>query len=283
MDEPFTGLDPVNLILLREAFAELRDRGRTRHLLDPPDGDGRGDVRIGRHRRPRAARGRWPRPRPQAGQRATDAPDRRRRRRAADVAAGRCRASARRGPTPTGSRSSCCRARIRRPSSLRSSPTARRSAGSRSSSRASRRCSSNTSAARPTTTSTLAPGTSGVRRWHRGRSPDDRPRSAPAERRDRRPARVPRPDPQPAVRRLDDRPGRAGDARRPRPDRHPDRRPPDGDAHRDRLERRGPGEPGGVRRGLGPQRPAVRRHRPELQASVRGRGRDRCRPPPRPA
>ena len=29
MDEPFTGLDPVNLILLREAFAELRDRGRT--------------------------------------------------------------------------------------------------------------------------------------------------------------------------------------------------------------------------------------------------------------
>jgi len=29
MDEPFTGLDPVNLILLREAFVELRDRGRT--------------------------------------------------------------------------------------------------------------------------------------------------------------------------------------------------------------------------------------------------------------
>ncbi|MEA2630443.1 MAG: type transport system ATP-binding protein [Chloroflexota bacterium] len=29
MDEPFTGLDPVNLILLREAFNELRDRGRT--------------------------------------------------------------------------------------------------------------------------------------------------------------------------------------------------------------------------------------------------------------
>jgi ABC-2 type transport system ATP-binding protein len=29
MDEPFTGLDPVNLILLREAFIELRDRGRT--------------------------------------------------------------------------------------------------------------------------------------------------------------------------------------------------------------------------------------------------------------
>ncbi len=29
MDEPFTGLDPVNLVLLREAFFELRDRGRT--------------------------------------------------------------------------------------------------------------------------------------------------------------------------------------------------------------------------------------------------------------
>ena len=29
MDEPFTGLDPLNLVLLREAFMELRDRGRT--------------------------------------------------------------------------------------------------------------------------------------------------------------------------------------------------------------------------------------------------------------
>lgn len=29
MDEPFTGLDPVNVGLLREAFVELRDRGRT--------------------------------------------------------------------------------------------------------------------------------------------------------------------------------------------------------------------------------------------------------------
>jgi len=29
MDEPFTGLDPLNLGLLREAFIELRDRGRT--------------------------------------------------------------------------------------------------------------------------------------------------------------------------------------------------------------------------------------------------------------
>jgi len=29
MDEPFTGLDPVNLALLRQAFVELRDEGRT--------------------------------------------------------------------------------------------------------------------------------------------------------------------------------------------------------------------------------------------------------------
>ncbi len=29
MDEPFTGLDPVNVALLREAFLELRDQGRT--------------------------------------------------------------------------------------------------------------------------------------------------------------------------------------------------------------------------------------------------------------
>ena len=29
MDEPFTGLDPVNVALLREAFLQLRDDGRT--------------------------------------------------------------------------------------------------------------------------------------------------------------------------------------------------------------------------------------------------------------
>jgi ABC-2 type transport system ATP-binding protein len=29
MDEPFTGLDPVNVSVLREAFLELRDRGKT--------------------------------------------------------------------------------------------------------------------------------------------------------------------------------------------------------------------------------------------------------------
>ena len=29
MDEPFTGLDPVNVRLLKEAFIEMRDRGKT--------------------------------------------------------------------------------------------------------------------------------------------------------------------------------------------------------------------------------------------------------------
>jgi ABC-2 type transport system ATP-binding protein len=29
LDEPFTGLDPVNIVLLREAILELRDRGKT--------------------------------------------------------------------------------------------------------------------------------------------------------------------------------------------------------------------------------------------------------------
>ena len=125
MDEPFTGLDPVNLILLREAFAELRDRGRTRHLLDPPDGDGRGDVRIGRDRRPRAARGRRPRPRPQARERAADAPARGRRRPVARLAgrAARCRWT--RPDAERSSSSSCCPARIPRRSSRRSLATVR--------------------------------------------------------------------------------------------------------------------------------------------------------------
>jgi ABC-2 type transport system ATP-binding protein len=29
MDEPFTGLDPVNVALLKEAFLEMKDRGKT--------------------------------------------------------------------------------------------------------------------------------------------------------------------------------------------------------------------------------------------------------------
>ena len=29
LDEPFTGLDPVNVALLKQAFLEMRDRGKT--------------------------------------------------------------------------------------------------------------------------------------------------------------------------------------------------------------------------------------------------------------
>ena len=62
MDEPFTGLDPVNVALLKAAFLEMRDRGKTLDLQHPPDGHGRGALRRDRHHRPRAA---WsPRGRP---------------------------------------------------------------------------------------------------------------------------------------------------------------------------------------------------------------------------
>ena len=56
MDEPFSGLDPVNVALLKSAFLEMRDRGKTlvfsTHQLD----HGRGAVRLGRDHRPRTAR-----------------------------------------------------------------------------------------------------------------------------------------------------------------------------------------------------------------------------------
>ena len=92
-----------------------------RHLLDPPDGDGRGDVRIGRDRRPRAPRRGRPRARPQAGERAANVADRDRRRPVADLAGRRCPMSVGRGRTPAVSSSSSCRRPIRRRSSQRSS------------------------------------------------------------------------------------------------------------------------------------------------------------------
>ena len=141
MDEPFTGLDPVNLILLREAFAELRDRGRTvifsTHQMETAEAMCE-SVAIVDHGR-LVAGGRVRDLKRASGRRTLrSASVARHRRRGSD----RCRESVRRGRKPTGSRSSCYRARIRRPSSLRSSPTVRRSAGSRSSNRVSRRCSS---------------------------------------------------------------------------------------------------------------------------------------------
>ena len=91
MDEPFTGLDPVNVALLREAFLELRDDGRTLDLLDPPDGDGRGDVRVDRDRRSRPGRRRRAAPRRQAGDRPADGPPVGRRRPPARLAGRRAR------------------------------------------------------------------------------------------------------------------------------------------------------------------------------------------------
>ena len=75
MDEPFTGLDPVNVMLLREAFLELRDRGRDGRLLHPPDGGGGGAVRVGGDRRPRPDGGRRPAPRRAAVDGPADGPD----------------------------------------------------------------------------------------------------------------------------------------------------------------------------------------------------------------
>ena len=69
MDEPFTGLDPVNVAILREAFLELRDAGQDADLLDPPDGDRRGALRVDRDRRPRAGRRRRVAARDQAARR----------------------------------------------------------------------------------------------------------------------------------------------------------------------------------------------------------------------
>ena len=100
MDEPFTGLDPVNLVLLREAFIELRDRGRTlifsTHQMETAEALCE-SVAIVDHGR-LVAGGRAARP--QAGERPADAAARGRWRGAAGLA-GR---PARRGGRPAGCR-----------------------------------------------------------------------------------------------------------------------------------------------------------------------------------
>ena len=156
MDEPFTGLDPVNVMLLREAFLELRDRGRTvvfsthqmevaealcesvaivdrgRMVVGGPLRDvrrstGRRLVRISVERRPPAA---------VAGGRARDADH-----------------PARRGADPVeldaGTEPERCSRRRSRP--------ARVSSTSRSPTRRWSRCSSTTSAGPPTRTRTSPP------------------------------------------------------------------------------------------------------------------------------
>ena len=45
LDEPFSGLDPVNMRLLRDLVLEQHRRGRHDHLLHPRDAPGRADLR----------------------------------------------------------------------------------------------------------------------------------------------------------------------------------------------------------------------------------------------
>ena len=51
MDEPFTGLDPVNVAILGRRSSSCATRANA-DLLDPPDGDRRGALRVDRDRRP---------------------------------------------------------------------------------------------------------------------------------------------------------------------------------------------------------------------------------------
>ena len=186
MDEPFTGLDPVNIVLLREAILELRDRGKTvvlsTHQMETVEAmcelvaivDHGGVVAGGTLRRR------------QAVDRAADGPARARRGDGAGVA-GRAPRGRLRAPR-TGLRRN--RDRRRASSHRRSwpprSPAGRRSTGSRWRTRASRCCSSNTSAGQPTTPARWA----STRSSHDPPRPadllDDPPRPAPAECPDRR-------------------------------------------------------------------------------------------------
>ena len=74
MDEPFTGLDPVNVAILPRGVPRAPRPGQDADLLDPPDGDGRGAVRVDRDRRPRPGRRRRAAPRDPAGGRAAPRP-----------------------------------------------------------------------------------------------------------------------------------------------------------------------------------------------------------------
>ena len=91
MDEPFTGLDPVNVMLLREAFLELRDRGRTvvfsTHQMEVAEALCESVAIVDRGR----DGGRRADPRRAAGDGAADGPDLGRRRPPAAVARRPCR------------------------------------------------------------------------------------------------------------------------------------------------------------------------------------------------
>ena len=216
MDEPFTGLDPINLVLLREAFMELRDRGRTLifsthqmeaaeamcesvaivdrgrlvaggRLRDLKRASGRQSIRLALDGRDRRRPG-WP------ICRACDGVRRERDRRASSS----CRPGADAAGDPG-----------RHPRAA-----APPSAGSRSPS-PSLEALFIELVGRPAEDELAGLGAPRRRRPCPRRPrpvvpPDGPTRSAPAERRDHRPARVPRPRPRPAVPGLDGRADGAG-------------------------------------------------------------------------
>ena len=125
MDEPFTGLDPVNLALLREAFLELRDHGRTlifsTHQMEAAEALCE-SVAIVDHGRVVAG---GTAARPQARERPADGPARRRRRARCRRGSRTCPGSSGSGRARTAPSSSCCPAPTRRRSWRRSSRAGR--------------------------------------------------------------------------------------------------------------------------------------------------------------
>ena len=237
MDEPFTGLDPVNLVLLREAFTELRDRGRTlifsTHQMEAAEALCE-SVAIVDHGRL------------VAGGRVRDlkrASGRRTLRLAVDGELGRrlaCR-PARCRRAPAGS----WRVRPRTPARRRLGCDPGRGPRPRGN-----RC-TRFEVVEPTLEALFIehvgrPSDEGLEagaRWRggvalgrRGRLMA-RQRPADAQRRDRRPARIPRPDAQPALPRVDGPSRDPGDDGGGRPDRDPLPGSADGDADRCRSRR----------------------------------------------
>ena len=69
LDEPFSGLDPINAQALKDAVARAEAPRQDRHLQHARDGQRREDVRLGVHHRSRREGARRPRHRRQASAR----------------------------------------------------------------------------------------------------------------------------------------------------------------------------------------------------------------------
>ena len=219
MDEPFTGLDPVNLVLLREAFIELRDRGRTlifsTHQMEAAEAlcesvaivDHGRLVAGGRVRDLKRASGR------RTLRLAVDGE-------LAPTGSPSCPASSGSGRTTAASRWSSCPARTRRRILAAVLGRAvRRCIGSRSSSRRLEALFIEHVGHPADEDATLAPEVATASLSTERRRPDGAQRPAPSERRDHRPARVSRPDAEPALPRLDGPSRDPGDDGRGRADR----------------------------------------------------------------